>query len=366
MAPPGMSYSSPPSLAELASFLQTSQASIELANASEGDASGDVVIADDASATGAADTIPVPRGPDWIETWGDDFDVDGDVDASKWVVREGDRHHTGVVSSASRKAVEQHGGSLFVHAIATPDDPAFDYGAGFITTEGTFAQTYGKTEFRMRGDFAPGLWYAVWGRPWIHPFPELDVEFLAKNTSQVWFVNHWAAPPLPADDRRAFTTVDGNDLTQWHTYTVVNTPDAVDWSIDGKTFMHAEGRGVPHEPLFWTINMWVGGWGGKVAKSTPLPSHFEVDSIHVYRPAVWTADPQVRVAKASSGAVNLTVSDFDRGTRIEVWEGNTRLDTLTNAPFDWKPFGTKGAHAYTFKATDGARTATTTANVTIE
>ena len=364
--PPSMmpsSFGDLPSLSELASFLMPTSDRTELQAAATAD--------DPASPASAPDTIPAPAPDGWVQTWGDDFDVDGTVDPHKWVVREGDQHHTAVLSSASRTALDQKGGSLFVSALKTPDDPAFAYTTGFITTQGTFAQTYGKFEFRLRGDFAPGLWYAVWGRPWINPFPEIDVEFLAKNPTQAWFVNHWDKAPLPADQRRAFTTVNGNDLTAWHTYTVLWTPEAVDWSIDGTNYMHAEGKGVPHEPTFWTINAWVGGWGGKPEASTPFPSHFEVDYIHIYRPATWLTDPQIRIANprptyASGTAINLAIADFDPGSHVEVWEGESLLATMTAPPFNWKPTVEKGTHAFTFKATDGKRTATTTSDITID
>lgn len=314
----------------------------------------------------------IASSPDaWTLTWADDFDVDGELDLSKWIIWEGDRHHKTILNSSSREAVRQKDGALLVSAFPTPNDPNFKYTAGFISTEGTFAQTYGKVEFRLRGDYAPGLWYAVWGRVWSAPaVPEVDIEFLAENPTQVWFVNHWALPPLPADERRGFTTVNGFDITVWHTYTVTWTPALLEWLIDGKTYMRAEGRGVPHDPMFWTVNAWVGGWAGIPGASTKFPSHFELDYLRVYRPAEWLTDAQIRVVNPRDRVpiettIDTAIADFDPGASVEVWDGTVRLVTMTKPPFKWKPTVPKGPHAFTFKATDGTRVASTKADVVI-
>ena len=338
------------------------------------------LVACTAAAAEGGDTIGIdtPLAPNetvaaagWTLTWSDEFDTDGATDPTKWIVWEGDRHHDHVLNSSSRDALEQKGGSLFVSALETPDDPDFPYTTGYISTQGTFAQTYGKVEFRLRGEFAPGLWYAVWGRPWAsNAVPEVDVEFLAENPTQVWFIDHWALPPIAAADRRRFTTVNGFDFTQWHTYAITWTPTLIEWLIDGQAYMRMdEDKGIAHEPMFWTINAWVGGWAGVPTENTKLPSHFEVDYLRVYRPATWLTDPQIRVSNPSTSfatneTINLAVADFDPGTRVEVWEGSKLLTTLTAPPFKYRPT-TAGAHSFTFRASDGRREASTDADVDV-
>jgi beta-glucanase (GH16 family) len=254
----------------------------------------------------------------------------------------------------------------------TPTDPVFPYTTGYVLTEGRFAQTYGKIEFRMRGQYAPGLWYAVWGRPWIHQVPEFDVELLAENVNQVWFVNHWDVPPLPADDRRAFVTVEGLDVTEFHTYAITWTKDLVEWRIDDKPYMRATGKGVAHEPLFWTINAWVGGWAGAPSTSTSFPAGFEVDYFRIYRPREWPSDPAIRVATSQkdyylADTLDVHLADFDRGARVEVWEGGRLRDTIAGPPFRFPLAGlTRAQHDLTFVGTDGARRASTDFSVLVQ
>lgn len=317
---------------------------------------------------------PLPSRADESDSWvlvlADEFE-ERTVDRSLWFARTGDLVHKNTLNSASPEMVAVDDGSLFVSAIPTPDDAAFPYTAGYLETRGRFAQTYGKVEARVRCRFAPGLWYAIWARPWESSVPEIDVEFLAENITQVWFVSHWALPPLRADDRRSFVTVGGMDISDFHTYSVVWTPELVEWQIDGKAYKRVTGRGVPHEPMFWVINAWVGGWGGQPSSATIFPARFEVDSFRVYRMKEWPVAPTVRVASpkatyVSDETIDIEIADFDRTARVEVRERGELLATMSRPPFSFaaKNLG-RGEHTLSIVATDGARTATTSVVVTV-
>lgn len=300
---------------------------------------------------------------EWTLVVGDEFDGSA-LDSSIWNALSGDLVHPSTLNSASPEMAVVADGALVVSALPTPEDGAFPFTAGYVETRGRFAQTYGKIEARVRCRFAPGLWYALWGRPWERPVPEIDVEFLAENVTQVWFVNHWALPPTPADDRRDFVTVNGMDITDFHVYSVIWRPDLVEWQIDGKPFKRTAGRGVPHEPMFWTLNAWVGGWGGQPSPSTIFPASFEVDWFRVYRMRDWPVPPSIRLAKPKQRyeldeAIAIELADFERSARVEVWEGSSLLATLDRPPFALpaKVLGI-GEHALTVTGADGTRRAT--------
>lgn len=317
-------------------------------------------------------------GEDYVLVFEDNFDGTS-MDPSKWFVRRRDVHQKQTLNSASPEMASTRDGSLRMSAKPTPENPAYPYTAAYIDTDGLFAQTYGKIEFRMRGQHAPGLWYAVWARPWsTNAVPEIDVEFLARNTTQVWLVNHWDVPPIPADDRRQYMTVGGMDITQFHTYSILWTREFVEWQIDGKTYMHVEGRGVPHEPMFWIMNSWVGGWAGDVSPSTVFPAEFEVDYFRVYRPKVWLTDPSIRVGNARDrysvgDTIQVEIADFDADVQVEMWDGSPSqggrlVRTMTKAPFHFSPRElTKSMHSLTFVAKDGSgtRQAVTSVNATV-
>jgi beta-glucanase (GH16 family) len=315
---------------------------------------------------------PIPPShadQDWVLVFEDDFD--GDVlDAAKWTARTRTVRHKQTLNSASPATVGPRGGSLVVSAVPT-SNAELPYDAGYIDTEGLFAQTYGKIEFRARCSYAPGLWYAIWGRPWTNAVPELDVEILGENVSQVWFVNHWDLPPIAADERRAYVTVDGLNTTEPHDYTIVWTPETVEWSIDDKPYMRIAGRGVPHEPVFWIINAWVGGWGGAPSASTKFPAELELEHFRIYRAREWLVPPSIRVRNlrerySVGDAIPLELADFDRGARVEVWEGGELRETLNAPPFRYRPRSlTRAEHTLDFVATDGKRTASTSARIVV-
>lgn len=316
---------------------------------------------------------------EYVLVFSDEFESDGAaaVDPSKWTARRREVHQKQTLNSAAPEMVRTEGGSLHITAKPTPENPSYPYTAGYIDTDGLFAQTYGKIEFRMRGQYAPGLWYAVWARPWTNAVPEIDVELLANNATQAWFVNHWDVPPIPADERRSFVTVQGLDITDFHTYAILWTPDHVEWQLDGKTYKRAEGRGVPHEPMFWIMNSWVGGWAGDVSPSTKFPAELEVDWFRIYRPRVWLTEPSIRVGNlrerySVGDFLHVEIADFDAGAKVEMWEGaagtGRLVTTLTKPPFRFsaRPLG-RGARDVTFVAHDrsGARRASTTASVVV-
>jgi beta-glucanase (GH16 family) len=323
-----------------------------------------------AAASGAAPGTPGAATPEYVLAFQDEFDGQA-VDTTKWFVFDGDPNHRDTTNSASRALATVHDGSAFMSADRSPGNTKFPYAAGYVDTHGMFAQTYGKIEFRARCAYAPGVWYALWGRAWADLVPEIDIEFLGKDTSEVWFVNHWGVPPLPADQRRGATTVDGADITQFHTYTILWKPDLVEWQIDGKAYRRVTDSTVPHEAMFWVMNGWVGGWGGDPASTTQLPASIEIDYLRIYRLGTWVVPAAIRVANvqasyATGDTVDLELADFEAGAHVDVSEGSTKLGTLAKPPFRFMPSKLAlGAHTLTFTGTDGSRTAATTLAVTI-
>ncbi len=260
------------------------------------------------------------------------------------------------------------GGSLTVHVDQTSTDPAYPYASGYIESLGKFARTYGKVEFRARFPYAAGVWHAMWGRAWFESFPEIDFEILntaAVARSQVYFVNHWAAPPIPADDRRKYVTFSDVDVSAFHTYTVSWKPGLLEWAIDGVPKMQSNGPGVPTKPVYWIINSWVGGWAGNPPPSTAMPVTFEVDYVRVYRVDGLIADPLIHVvnpaaAYARTDTIKIGAANFDEScAHVEMYDGDTLLRTTAAVPYQFSLAKlAPGAHKLRFVATDGTRRTT--------
>lgn len=307
----------------------------------------------------------------WVVSFSDEFDASA-IDTTKWFAWSGDLRHASTINDASPSLAVVRDGSIFLGAAPTPENKAFPYATGYVDTRGLFAQTYGRIEFRARAQYAPGVWYALWGRSWSNLVPELDIELLAEDITQAWFVNHWAVAPLPPDERRGFSTVDGMDITLFHTYAITWKPDVVEWQIDGKPYRRViDPAKIPHEPMFWVMNAWVGGWGGTPSAATQFPAELEVDYLRIYRLSEWLTEPVIRVVDpkekvAASETIDVELADFGAGAQVEVREGAALVGRLATPPFRLRAGALKaGPHSLMFVGTDGARTASASLEVTI-
>lgn len=304
--------------------------------------------------------------------WSDEFNGDA-VDTRKWRIHNGYGGHGTITSRFSPSAASVHDGSLHIAAAYDPaPDPDHPYTSARVDTFGRFARTYGRVEFRARFAHSPGVWYAIWGRPSDNPLPELDVEVLGKAPTKLWFVNHWALPPLPPDDRRRFVTP-ATDITQFHIFAITWRENSLVWTLDGVPHMEATStsQGVPTSPVAWTINGWVGGWGA-TTEAPAVPAEFEVDWIRAFRLDGLIAHPVLRISSpirtqyAKKDVIDVEVANFDEACfRVEVRDETGAALAMHYSdgfalPYRF-PLDTLGlgAHTLTFVATDGQREART-------
>jgi beta-glucanase (GH16 family) len=312
---------------------------------------------------------PPTSAPGDVLVYAQDFNTDA-LDPLEWNNATGYNGHGTVANTSAPANAVVRGGLLSIVSERNPTDTVHPYVSARIDTLGKFARTYGKIEFRARFPYAGGVWYAIWGRPWSQPFPEIDIEVVnrpEKASTELYFVNHWAAPPLPANDRRSYTMTDTLDVSVFHTYTVLWKPGSLEWQIDGVTKMAAQPRGVPDLPVYWIINGWVGGWPGAPTAATPFPATFDVDYMRVYRVDGVVADPVLKILNprtkyARTDAIEVAIANFDEAcANVEMYEGTTLLRATSTRPlrFAASRFA-PGPHTITFVATDGVRKTTTT------
>jgi beta-glucanase (GH16 family) len=321
---------------------------------------------------------PPKAQPGDVLVFSDEFEGSA-VDQNKWNIANGYKGHGGDLNtSAPANDVVQNG--MLSMVTEKSGDPMYPYVSGYIDTLGKYARTYGKVEFRARFPYAGGVWFAIWGRPWWQSFPEIDIEVVnnvADPHTQLYFVNHWAAPPLPADERRRYVMMEnvGVDYSQFHVYTIYSTPDLLEWRIDGVPKMQSTPatKGVPTDPVYWIINGWVGGWPGNPNQATPFPNTFDVDYMRVYRVNGLIADPVVKVVlpKATysqNELIHVVTANFDEAcSHVQMFDDATLVRETALPPyvFATTPLA-KGAHHLSFVATDGVRSTTTTLDVKID
>ncbi len=319
-------------------------------------------------------TGPPTSTPGDVLVFSEEFDGAA-LDPLKWNVGTGYKGHGGISNSSAAANVVVRDGSLEITTERNESDQEHPYVSGWIDNVGKYARTYGKMEMRARFPSAAGVWYAVWGRPWSQSFPEIDIEIVNRPSdpvSDVYFVSHWAAPPLPANDRRSYVMFE-QDVSELHTYTVLWKPGSLEWQLDGVTKMVALPPGVPDLPVHWIINGWVGGWVGNPTTSTPFPNTFALDYFRVYRVDGVVADPLVRINNtrtkyARKDSIVVSIANFDEAcAHVAMYDGERLTRTTSTLPFKFALSAlTKGQHKLTFVATDGVRRTTTSVDANIQ
>lgn len=130
----------------------------------------------------------------------------------------------------------------------TKDGQSFDFISGRVNTKDKFEFTYGSFEARIKVTAGAGLWPAWWmlGDGIWPETGEIDImEFVGEPD--------WASAAVhgpgysgetPFVNRQYFSKQ--NDATQWHTYAVDWTPDALIFKYDGLTMFRVNRKMAEH------------------------------------------------------------------------------------------------------------------------
>ncbi len=195
-------------------------------------------------------------------------------------------------------------GTLSIQArpSANPEIFGYQYTSGMISTQPTFAQTYGYFEMRAALPAAAGAWPAFWLLPADGSWPpELDVmETLSSDPRAAWTTEHSGLNgEHVASGQAAFVpdTADG-----FHTYGVLWTATNLNWYIDGVEVFHTATPADMNKPMYMIANLALGGWGG-VINPAALPAEMKIDYIRAYSVATTpAADPPPTPAPAPGPA----------------------------------------------------------------
>lgn len=170
--------------------------------------------------------------------------------------------------------------------------------SGLITTQDSFSQTYGYFEMRAKLPVAQGAWSAFWLVPTQKTpqnagrIPEFDVmehwagqlnvvsqgrPFVIDRTGKPISTLHAGTLSAPQAASNA-ATVKPIDLSQYHTFGLLWTPDELVWYVDDhETFRSPL---VNAEPHYMLINLAV---DGRYANPGPFPTSLAVDYVRAYR-----------------------------------------------------------------------------------
>ena len=250
-------------------------------------------------------------------------------------------------------------GTLSIQArpSANPEIFGYQYTSGMISTQPTFAQTYGYFEMRAELPAAAGAWPAFWLLPADGSWPpELDVmETLSSDPRAAWTTEHSGLNgEHVASGQAAFVpdTADG-----FHTYGVLWTATNLNWYIDGVEVFHTATPADMNKPMYMIANLALGGWGGAINPAA-LPAEMKIDYIRAYSVAAApAADPPPAPAPApapgpapsppppgATAGLHLTASGY-----ADTLVGGAGTDTIDAGQGPDKLTGGGGADVFVFK-----------------
>ena len=181
------------------------------------------------------------------------------------------------------------------------------YTSGVLTTEGTFAQTYGYWEISAELPKGDGLWPAFWLLPADHSWPpEVDIfEALGSDTSTVVNSFHGA----DGTDYSQATHV--NDLSVgFHTFGFDWTPSMMTWFVDGLQTLQLPTPASMNKPMYMLMDLAVGGdWPGAPDASTQFPASLKIDYVHVYSSAQTGASASPSLVPSANDLTGNGLSD---------------------------------------------------------
>ncbi len=211
-----------------------------------------------------------------------------------------------------------------------------------MKTQGLFSFTYGRLEWRAQMPNGVGFWPALWlmgtniaSVNW-PTCGEIDV---LENPGTNVFMNQ-SSIHYGGDATAVYNFTDGQTTTNFHTYTLDWTTNALLFYVDGHLFETQTGwgnGGGPYpfpfnQPFFLLMNFALGGnyVNNPPNASIGVPGDFQVDYVRIYR----ATDPLL---------INITKSG---STLLLSWPSNIvcTLQGQTNSPnglsSNWFPIGT--------------------------
>ena len=235
----------------------------------------------------------------------------------------------------------------------------FQYTSGLLTTQNSFAQTYGYFEIRAELPTGQGVWPAFWLIPEAQVnADELDVVENVNGGPSVFQTAHWG--PTSAPTQSPWYSMVSGLSTGFHTYGLLWTAQDLVWYIDGKAVAEMATPSTMNQPMYMLVNLAIGGVLPGAASSSLSSATMEVDYVHAYSlsgsGASGASDSAVAYTASSStdaptqttvdtvysafsytlpassvhtlvltGSGNLTATGNDLGDHIT---GNTGADTL--------------------------------------
>ena len=248
-----------------------------------------------AARAGNAPTLnAAPDGRLLTLAFSDSFAAAQDGEAGLWRAALDDSPRSGPRSPPSSCGLERHAdwstelrdpfaaaqGALKVSAVPASAERGsnaanYPYFSGLISTQPSFAQTYGYFEMRAQLPQGKGLWPAFWMLPQDGSWPpEIDVVESIGDPSRVYMTLHSSVAKTLGFEARITPNIAHSFAVSWDSADLI-------WYIDGAEVGRAPTPGDMHKPMFMLANLATGGSWTETA--TASPAKLMVDYIRAYR-----------------------------------------------------------------------------------
>ena len=256
----------------------------------------------------ASDAVLQAAESGWTLVWSDEFSgPDGSrPDPAKWRLDVGGKGWgNDELEYYTRRPQNSfiRGGNLVIQAqresFTGPDHVTRDYTSARMTTQGLFAQAYGRFEARIKIPRAQGLWPAFWllgnnvGKTGWPACGEIDI---MENIGRERFSIHGSMHGPGYSGDLGLTSeykLPGGDqfFDDFHVFAIEWEPKVVHFFVDQELYatftpsrLPAGMRWVFDHPFFIILNVAVGGdWPGPPDSTTVFPQVMLVDYVRVYK-----------------------------------------------------------------------------------
>ncbi len=259
----------------------------------------------------------------WNIVWSDEFNGNS-INLQNWSFETGNNNGWGngeleYYTNSPQNAYVSNG---VLHIVARQQTVnGYDYTSARMKTENNFSKTYGRFEFRAKLPAGVGFWPALWmlgtniasiGWPGCG---EIDV--VENKGSSLGIVQ--GSLHSGSDETMTYTLPNGGSVTDFHTYMLEWTPNAIKWYVDGNLNYYESQTGwgssvgpypTPfNQPFYIILNLAVGGQylgypsTTNIDANSTFPGDMQVDYVRVYDQ---TASMQITSILTSPNTLRLT------------------------------------------------------------
>jgi len=236
----------------------------------------------------------------WKLQWHDEFNYAGLPDSLKWGYDVGGKgwgnNELEFYTNKRKENARVEQGNLVIEA-RKEEYEGKDYTSARLITKGKGEFLYGRIEMKAKLPKGRGTWPAFWmlsaKEPRVWPDDgEIDImEHVGYKQGEVTGACHVKRNPTGNDIISKVNTIEVTDASEaFHIYSLVWTPEKLEWYVDDKLFHSYDKADRPshhwpfHDKFYILLNIAIGGsWGGRQGVDDSIfPQKYFIDYIRVY------------------------------------------------------------------------------------